>query len=281
MSRIRYFLIALVSLTGCSRLEKLTWEITPDKWLATHSHMQVKIGSLDFIFAEPSSTIFVYGLGFVILAAGIYFLKTRGENTSRLLWGIALILWSLSTFSAGTSYQAFSYEIKCSGRALCLWTSWWEIWYLILFVAAMNLITAAVSFSCSAGKVRKGLQVFAAVSTIAYLILVLTGAFLPDYFLSSFEFMVLFPALSFLILFAVNFSNYRKNRKKLDLLLIGAWIFMLLIVVAYFGFYLSGLASVLWSKGIWFNANDVLHLLLILWIAYLYFSVSKNIEDFE
>lgn len=279
MSRIGYLLIALVSFTGCSRLEKLTWEITPEKWLATHSHMQIKIGSLNFIFAEPSSTFFVYGLGFVILAAGIFFLKTRGESRSRLFWGIALILWSLSTFSAGTSYQAFSYEIKCSGRSLCLWTSWWEIWYLMLFVAAMNVIAAAVSFSSAEGKLRKGLQIFAAVSTIAYVILVLTGAFMPDYFLSSFEFMVMFPALSFLVLFVVNFLNYRKKHNRLDLLLIGAWVFMLFIVVAYFGFYLSGIADVLWSKGIWFNANDVLHLLLILWIVYLYYGVSRHIKD--
>jgi hypothetical protein len=266
-------------LTGCARLEKLTWDITPEKWLASHPHLPVKIGSHEFILAEPSSTFLVYLLGFVILAAGIYFLKTRTGSTSRFLWGIALIIWSLSTFSAGTSYQAFSYEIKCAGRTACLWTSWWEIWYLILFVTAMNFITAAVAFSSANGKIRKNVLRYAVISTLIYLSIVLAGAFLPNYFLTSFECMVIFSMPAFVILFAVNAINHFQNRRRLDVLLLGAWVFMLLIVAAYFGFFISGMSSVLWAKGIWFNANDVLHILLIFWIIYLYSAVSKLVKD--
>ncbi len=281
MKRIKYLFIAMTALAGCGRLEKLTWDMTPEKWLSTHSFVPVKAGSLSFILAEPSSTAIVYGLGFIILAAGIYFLKKRGESKSRLLWGIALIIWAASTFSAGTSYQAFSYELKCAGRSLCLWTSWWEIWYLILFVISMNVITAAVSFSSASGKVRKGIISYSIVNSVLYLTVVLCGALLPHMFMSSFECMVLFTIPSFLILFTVNIVRYFKARKSLDILLVGAWILMFVIVFVYFGFFLSGYADVLWKKGIWFNANDVLHIGLILWIVYLIYGVAKHIEDIE
>lgn len=281
MKRIMYLLSAVFFFTGCGRLDKLTWDMTPEKWLSTHSFIKIKSAASDFVIAEPSSTIIVYGLGFIILAAGVYFLKNRGESRSRLLWGIALLFWSASTFSAGTSYQAFSYELKCAGRSICLWTTWWEIWYLILFVISMNLITAAVSFSSAAGKLRKGIIIYSAVNTSLYLGVVLSGALIPHQFMASFECMVLFTIPSFLILFTINTMRYIKIRKSLDILLVGAWIFMFLVVFVYFAFFLSGYADVLWKRGIWFNANDVLHIGLILWIIYLLSAVAKRVEDTE
>jgi len=73
--------------------------------------------------------------------------------------------------------------------------------------------------------------------------------------------------------------RYLKVRKSLDLLLVGAWIFMFVIVFAYFGFFVSGYADILWKKGIWFNANDVLHIGLIFWIVYLVSCIAKHVED--
>lgn len=272
-------LLGTLALSGCSRLDSLTWDVNAEQWLATHAHQKIAIGSLNFILAEPSSTIIVYGLGIIILLAGLYFLKNRGTGKSRFWWGIALVIWAVSTFSAGTSYQALSYELKYAGRTIGLWTTWWEIWYLLLFVVAMNAITVAVAFSSSSGKTRKGIIGYAAASASVYSALVLTGAFLPNQFLVSFEFMVLFASPTFLILLTVNIAGFVKTKRPLELLLAGAWIFMLLIVAAYFGFYVSGYAAVLWARGIWFNENDVLHIGLIVWIFYLVFAVSKKVED--
>ncbi len=279
MKRVKYLLLSLFPFAGCGQLEKLTWDMTPEKWLATHSYMSVKLGSLDFILAEPSSTIIVYGLGVVILIAGLWFLKNKGSSTSRLLWGIGLLLWSASTFSAGTSYQAFSYELKCAERTICLWTSWWEIWYLMLYVASMNVITAAVAYSSSVGKLRKIIVGYTIVNTVLYTATVLTGAFSPNQFLASFECMVLFSSPMFIILLAVNISRYIKKKISLEIKLVIAWLLMFVIVIAYFGFYMSGIADVLWQNGIWFNANDVLHVGLIFWIAYLYYAIAKKVED--
>lgn len=275
-------ILLLFSLTfsGCSQLDKLTWnDMTGEKWLATHSWSAVSVGPLHFILAEPSSTFIVFALGFIILIPGIIMLRKRGESKSKLAWGIALIVWAISTFCAGTSYQAFSYELKCAGRAVCLWTSWWEIWYLMLFVISMNMIAVAVAFSSAKGKFRTGIISYAVLNTVVYLVTVLMGAFKPDQFMASFECMVLFAGPVFIILLAANIIRFFKTHKPLDLLLVGAWILMLLIVVAYFAFYMSGYADVLWQKGVWFNANDVLHIGLIIWVLYFYFAVANKIED--
>jgi hypothetical protein len=143
----------------------------------------------------------------------------------------------------------------------------------------MNAMTIAVAFSSSSGKTHKGLIAYSAANCTLYLFVVLAGALLPNQFMASFECMVLFASPTFLILLAVNIIRYIKLRKQLDILLVVAWVSMLLIVVAYFGFYMSGYADVLWKNGIWFNANDVLHIGLIIWIFYLVFTVAKKIED--
>ncbi len=273
------FLLGLIAFSGCNRLDSLTWDTTAEQWLATHPYQKISVGSLNFILAEPSSTIIVYGLGILILLAGLYFLRNRGAEKSRLWWGIALVLWAAATFSAGTSYQAFSYELKCAGRTISLWTTWWEVWYLILFVISMNAITVAVAFSGSRGKTRKGIVAYALANAAVYAAAALAGAFLPNRFLVSFEFMVLFASPTFIILLTVNIAGFVKTRRRLDMLLAGAWIFMLLVVAAYFAFYVSGYAAVLWARGIWFNENDVLHLGLVLWILYLVSAVAKKVED--
>lgn len=267
-------------LSGCGRLDMIKWDgMTGEKWLSTHSNVPVSVGPFKFILAEPSSTIIVFGLGIIILLSGVYVLKNRENSKSKLTWGIALVLWAISTFSAGVSYQAFSYELKCAGRDLCLWTSWWEIWYLMLFVISMNMIVVAVAFSSTTGKVRKGVIAYGIINSLVYLVTVLSGAFIPNQFLASFECMVMFAGPTFLILLLVNCIRFARLRKKLDLYLIIAWILMLSTVVAYFGYYVSGYALVLWEKGIWFNENDVLHITLILWIIYFHFVVSNKIED--
>lgn len=279
-----FFLVLLVLvslfLSGCGRLDMLKWkDMTSEKWLSTHSNIPVAIGPFKVILAEPSSTIIVYGLGIIILLAGIYILKHRVKSKSKFYWGIALLLWTISTFFAGTSYQAFSYQLKCAGRTQCLWTSWWEIWYLMLFVISMNLIVIAVSFSSTTGKIRKIVIGYSILNSLIYLVTVLLGAFIPNQFMASFECMVLFAGPTFLVLLLINSIRFARFHNKLDLLLIGAWVLMLLTVVAYFGYYISGYASILWKKGIWFNENDVMHICLILWVIYFQFAVSKKIED--
>jgi len=275
-----FILISTVFLfVSCSRLDNLTWDVSADTWLATHSYTRVQTLGLDFILAEPSSTIIVYGLGLILLLASFLTLRKKEKSTARTLWAVGLFVWGISTFAAGTSYQAFSYELKCAGRAISLWTTWWEIWYLMLFVVSMNVIAASVAFSSAKGILRKGILSYSILNTIVYLALVLTGAFIPNYFMTSFECMVLFVGPTFVFLLIINIRRYLREKRKIDFGLALGWLCMFLTVLAYFLFYLSGIAAQLWKNGIWFNANDVLHIALILWIAYYLFCINPYIED--
>jgi hypothetical protein len=278
----KFFLLWVVltlSLTSCSRLEQLQSDNTPQQWLASHSHIVVKTGPFDFVFAEPSSTILVYGLGLVLLWAAWRFSVHKKDSRSGKLWALGLFVWAISTFSAGTSYQAFSYEIKCAGNDLCNWTSWWEIWYMALYVLSMGIIAAAVAFSSLTRQARKPFLIYLMLITLVYEVVLFSGALLPNQLMVSFEFMLLFIVPTFLVLFAINITGYRRRKEALEARLLLAWVLMGLVTAAYFGFLLSGIAKQLWDSGIWFNANDVLHIGLIGWVLYLVFRCENLITD--
>jgi hypothetical protein len=259
------------------KINEIEWGITPKEWLDSHWYVKWN----DYVLAEPSSTFFVFALAIVILWLGIRFLKTINQQKSRLWFGISMLVWSLSTFSAGISYQIFSYQLKCAGRSVCLWTTSWEILYLFLYVISVKFLVIAVSHCCVSREYRKYFTIYAIFTGTLYSVILLYGALMPSQFLISFELMVLFLVPSYLLMFFVNLNNYRGSRKLIDSRLIKAWIGMLLITIAYFVSYLSGLSSVLWQWGIWFNANDVLHLLLIGWTLTIYNKIFDLVTDIK
>ena len=97
------------------KISEIEWGITPQEWLKSHWYVRWN----DFVLAEPSSTFFVFLLAIVILALSYRFLKDAKHQRSRIWFGLSMLAWSLSTFSAGVSYQIFSYELKCAGRQIC------------------------------------------------------------------------------------------------------------------------------------------------------------------
>ena len=196
------YILALLTLTACGQLDSIPYTPaqTPETWLQIQPYAQFK----DVIFVQPSTSIIVYLLGIITIVIGFFFLKTRNGQRSRLWWGIALLLWGIGALLAGTSYEAFSYAIKCAGRDACLWTSWWEVLYLIASVWSIDAMMLAVAHSSITGKVRAALSMYALLNAVVYFIVVIVGAFIPVKFLISFELLLIVAAPSIIAFFIIN-----------------------------------------------------------------------------
>jgi hypothetical protein len=272
----------LLGLSGCARLDSIPYccpQQTPETWCDIQPCLNLEMGWTEVVLVQPSSTILIYLLSLLTIAVGLYFLRVRDRQRSRLWWGIALLLWGAGAFFAGTSYEAFSYAIKCAGREVCVWTSWWEVAYLLLTVASVDAMAVAVAHSCTAGRWRRALSVYALVNAAAYAVAVLIGVLVPIAFLISFELMILFALPGFLILFILNCWRYGRLKSAMDLALLGTWLGLGVSTGAYFLYLESGLTQKLWAQGLWFSENDVLHIGLIAWMVYIALVVVKRVED--
>lgn len=273
------YLLPVLFLSACDRIDSILWEpkITPEEWCKTMPC--VKVPSTELILNQPFSTFLIYVLGFMWLWAGWYFWKTRNGQNSKIWWSISLVLGGVAAISAGTSYQAFSYEIKCTGREFCMWTSWWEIVYLVIQIASLNAMLVAVAYSCTVGRLRKNLIIYAFINSGIHFVVTVVGVLLPNKFMISFEMLVLFTAPTFMMYFIINSWRYKKYKNPMDLVLLGAWLLLTIINIFYFSYLLLGYTEILWSKGIWFSANDVLHVGMMFWVLYVMTVVSKRVED--
>lgn len=276
-----FWFLSLMTLSGCSRLGTITYspETTPEAWLNTHPHTHISLGSLNFVFMEPTSTFLVYLLGFLAMIIGVYFLRIRGNYKSRLWWGIALLLWGIGAILGGTDYQSLSYELKCVGKEVCSYISWVEIYYYLVSIVSINAMVMAVAHSSAEGVMKRALPIYAAVNTVVYSALCLAGAFMPNKFLVSFELIVLFTTPSYIILFIINSMKYYKTREEMDFSLMITWLFLGVVMAVYYIYLGFGYSGKLWEMGIWFNENDVLHTGLILWMLYIGFVVAKKVKD--
>jgi hypothetical protein len=275
------FFLCLVLLTACGKLNQINYSplTTPGDWLRIQPFVTIRLFSLDLILIQPSTSIIVFLLGFLAVGIGILFLSKRSKPNTLIWWGSAMLLWGIGAILAGISYEAFSYSIKCAGREFCLWTSWWEIGYLLVTIWSINAMTMAVAYSSTTGWLRRVLFIYAPINSGIYLILLMVGVFTPIKFLISFEFMLALGAPSFVAFFVINLIRYQKIKSKSDLVLIGAWLWLALTVAAYFIYFSSNLTTTFWVKGIWFSENDVLHILLIIWMLYIVLKIGPSATD--
>jgi hypothetical protein len=255
-------------------------ELSPENWCKVQPCMKVKLASKEVIITQPTSTVFVYLLGILTIGVGVYFLWLRGDEISRLWWGISLLLWGIGALLAGTSYQAFSFYIKCSGQEPCAWTSWWEVIYLIFQHLSICALLVATAYSCTMGIVQMILLTYALVSALVYTILMFIGGIIPAKSLITFELMVWVSAPIILINCLLNGWRYYIFNTPMDLALIGAWGFLLIIMMAYWLYENLDITPKLWAKGFWFSQNDVLHIGLILWMIYIAKVVANRVTDY-
>lgn len=281
MRRSLLYLLPLLLLTACTRLDAIPASPpqTAATWLTIQPYAAVRIGAQEIILVQPSTTFFVYLLGVLAIGAGMHFLRMGEGQRSRLWWGVALILWGAGALLAGTSYEAFSYALKCAGRPACVWTSWWEVGYLLLSVASVDAMLLAVAAACTTGRTRRALTIYAAANAAVYFVVVLAGALIPVKFLISFELLLIFAAPTILMFFILNGRRYARLRERMDAVLLAAWVWLALTIGAYFVYLMLGVTAMLWARGIWFSENDVLHIGLIGWMIYLARVVAPRVRD--
>jgi hypothetical protein len=256
-------------------------ELTKENWGEKQPLKKVKLGTLEFYISQPSSSFLVYLLGILVTFAGVKFFMIAGDEVSRFWWGISLVLWGVGAIIAGTSYQAFGYELKAARREVSSWTSWWEVIYLIFQQLSMNAMTVAIAYSSTTGTLREILIWYSIIITIIYPIITLIGAFVPVKSLITFEWMVEISLPSFIVFCILNSVRYIQFGYTMDLVLLGSWILIYLSWWGFMKYWKSGLTEKLWKKGIWFSENDILHIILIIWALYVLFVMPEYIRDFE
>ena len=265
------FLLVLIVLIYWNQLDKILFfpAVTPEEWCASQPCVEFELFSLKIMLVQPSSTFFVYLLGFITIAIGIYLIRIKNNQKFISWWGIALLLWGIGAILAGTSYQAFSYEIKCAGRAYCIWTSLWEIFYLIFSVGSVNAMLMAQAHLGERNKLSKIMTRYALVNFMVYVIIVVIGTVIPIQFMISFELMLIILAPTILFLLIINLLNYFSLKERINRALVIIWISLILIIGFYFLYYMLDITNILWEQEIWFSENDILHIGLILWMIYI------------
>jgi len=139
----------------------------------------------------------------------------------------------------------------------------------------------AQAFSCNVGKWRKAMIIYAGMNTLLYVTIALAGALIPVQFLISFELLIIFLAPAILIFLIINGKRYLEHGKSIDLVLLGTWISLVIILGIYYLYLITGLTEMIWEQGMWFSENDVLHIGLIIWMIYIRLAVFKHVTDIE
>lgn len=261
-------------LAGCGRVDELVYQppTTPAEWCAQRPC--VEVGGV--ILAEPWSSALVFALALLWLGVGIYFLASRRGQRSRPWFGLSLVLGGLAAGSAGTSYQALSYELKCAGRQVCTLTNGFEIAYSLLQVASMSAMVIAVAYALAPARTRRAITVYAALNLVVYVVVTVVGVLLPSAFLLSFELLLLFavPALVIAAVLAI-----RRWHQPLARRILGVLVLLVLVQVAYLVYFALGITESLWASGLYFSANDVLHVGMLVWLAITAWVLGPALED--
>lgn len=271
-------LAAVVGL-GCGRVETLATEppVTPEQWCAARPCIDLGGTVLD----EPLGTLLVFALAGLWVAGGLHAWRIRAGQRSRAWFAVALVCGGIGAALAGTSFQAFGYELKCAGRSVCVWTNWFEVGYLIAQAISVSGMVAAVAHARASGNRRLAILVFAAVNAIVYTGLALLGALVPVGALLRFDVFLAFSAPALLLVLAIGAIGAWRRDDALGRSLVVATLWLVLTFVAYYAYAAAGMTRTLWDDGagFYFSENDVLHVGMIGWLAYAGTVVVRRLRD--
>jgi len=151
---------------------------------------------------------------------------------------------------------------------------------MLLTAYSINFLVAATGYTSLGQMGRKRLIRFAVVDSILYSIYLFLGALIPIRFLVSYEGFMTFIGVNFIIMFVLNIRHYRLFRDSLNRGLITVWISFLVVNLGYFVFLLGHIGQKIYkSTGVWFNENDALHVLLIIWAILVMFILRNKMRD--
>ena len=170
---------------------------------------------------------------------------------------------------------------KCAGLDLCRLTNAWEVGYSLTQASSVSAMLIAVAHACTTGALRRGLILFAAINALTYLAVTVIGVLAPSAALLSFGVLMLFALPGILIVVVVAGRRYVAMRDPMDRSLVVAAVLLVLVQVAYFGYYAAGITAVLWDDGdgFFFSENDVLHIGMTLWLWYVVAVVGRHLRD--
>jgi len=264
------------------------------------------------IISQPLSSFIVYLTALITINVGVHFVKqlwehNRGRKTKNktkqanqigrklslkrrfsgirkgdkaiLYMGISFLLVGIGAALAGTSYQAFGYEIKCRNRNVCMWTSWWEIAYMVFTVLGVGTLLVGVAHSIMGERFQKISKIYFYATSMVYLVLIIIGSILPVKFLISFEMMLIFVSPIYLGIIFISIKSYLTQKNEISKKLMIAALLLFIAIGGYYVYYLLGITEYLWERDIWFSANDVLHILMIVWVIYIDKSVRPFIKE--
>ena len=135
----------------------------------------------------------------------------------------------------------------------------------------------AVGYETLQQKGRQLIIKFAVIYSLAYSVYMLAGSMIPNRFVISYEGFIAFIGINFVIMFIVNVYQYHVRKDKFNRNMIIIWLAFIVVNAGYFIYLYSGIAAPLYEHyGIWFNANDMLHVLLIAWSVLIFFLIRNN-----
>lgn len=249
--------------------------ITPSAYLDSIPY--IYLWNTNIVLIKPSSTFFIYFLGIQTVALGASFLKNK-QYEIHLWWGIAMLFWGIGALLAGTSYQGFGYELKCTNYDVCIYTSWFELAYYYFTAASMSALGIAIAKTILPKDKQIFLFRYSIIAFGSYIVLQILGVILNNRFLLSYELFTIFFMPLYLIFFIYNLRLYLKQKDEVNKTLIITWLLFLVVNVSYYVYFILGIGETLYDRtGIWFSANDVLHITLILWMLFLQYKVKPVI----